>query len=314
MQIPEPLRAALDEESERFSFRDLAAAADSLSRSYREAPASPHRPFTPIEALAYALTRMPATYTAARFVFSKTPAQPRVLLDLGAGTGAIAWAAAAQWPGLDRIVCLERDPEMAALARTLLRRAGFPVPFEFLTTDAAALLPMAPCDIVVFSYSLGEFPAPRRAASLEAAFRAAQQAVIVLEPGSQPGFAVLRDARSTLIGQGAFIAAPCPHSAACPMPPGDWCHFAARLERGALLRRLKTSQLSYEDEKFSYAVATRHTPPPGEAVVIRRPVQHPGLIELSLCTPNGLAEARIRKRDPLWRAARHASWGSHWPG
>jgi ribosomal protein RSM22 (predicted rRNA methylase) len=313
LQIPEPLRASLDEEARRFPFRDLAAAADALSRSYRDSPASPHRAFTPLEALAYALTRMPATYAAARFVFSKTPSQPRVLLDLGAGTGAVAWAAAAAWPNLERIVCLERDPEMAALARTLLRRTIFRIPFEFLTADAAALLPMPSCDIAVFSYSLGEFPAQRRAFALEAAFRAAAQAVVVLEPGSQAGFTVLRDARSTLISYSAFIAAPCPHAGACPMPPGDWCHFAARLERGALLRRLKASQSSYEDEKFSYTVATRHPPAPGEAVVIRRPIQHPGLIELSLCTPDGLAEVRIRKRDPLWRNARHASWGSTWP-
>jgi ribosomal protein RSM22 (predicted rRNA methylase) len=312
--LPAPLRAALDEESERFPFRDLAAAAGALSRSYRGSPASPQRPFTSIEALAYALTRMPATYAAARFVFSKISSQPRVVLDIGAGAGAIAWAAAAQWTNLERIICLERDAEMAAWARTLLRRATFPIPFEFLTADAVTLRPMPSCDIAVFSYSLGEFPAPHRAPGIVAAFRAASHAVVVLEPGSQAGFAVLRDARATLINQGAAIAAPCPHSSACPMPSGDWCHFAARLERGALLRRLKASRLSYEDEKFSYTVATRQAPTPDDAVVIRRPVQRPGLIELSLCTPAGLTQIRVRKRDPLWHAARHASWGGPWPG
>lgn len=97
------------------------------------------------------------------------------------------------------------------------------------------------------------------------------------------------------------------------MPAGDWCHFAARVERTGLHRRLKSGALNYEDEKFAYvAVARAETPHPAGRVV-RRPEPRPGLIHLTVCRGDAISLENVTRRDPArFRAARHAKWGGEW--
>ena len=99
----------------------------------------------------------------------------------------------------------------------------------------------------------------------------------------------------------------------CPLAAPDWCHFAARVERSSLHRRIKEGALGYEDEKYSYVALTRDPVLPAASRVLRRPVHHPGLIELQLCTPDGIAPLRVTKRDrEAFRAARKADWGGRY--
>jgi ribosomal protein RSM22 (predicted rRNA methylase) len=94
------------------------------------------------------------------------------------------------------------------------------------------------------------------------------------------------------------------------MAGGDWCHFAARVERSSLHRRLKGGELNYEDEKYSYVAFTREPYTPAAARVIRRPQHHPGWIELQVCAPAGLETRRVTKRDrEAFHQARHVTWG-----
>ena len=110
------------------------------------------------------------------------------------------------------------------------------------------------------------------------------------------------------------MIAPCPHASECPIVAPDWCHFAARIERSSLHRRLKDAQLSYEDEKFSYLVVARSASDLPAARIIRRPRQQPGLIALDTCTPAGIQALRVSRKDPeRFRAARHAAWGDAFP-
>ena len=87
---------------------------------------------------------------------------------------------------------------------------------------------------------------------------------------------------------GGRIAAPCPGNMVCPIEDPDWCHFAARVERTSLHRRLKEAELGYEDEKFSYVVLAKTEAEPARARIVSRPEQKPGLIVLETCTAEGL--------------------------
>jgi ribosomal protein RSM22 (predicted rRNA methylase) len=100
---------------------------------------------------------------------------------------------------------------------------------------------------------------------------------------------------------------------------GDWCHFAARVERSAVHRRLKGGELGHEDEKFSYVAATPLLPQHANASraeqrIIRHPVYHSGFVELQLCSADGLVKRNIgRSKKNEYRAARRAAWGDAWP-
>src|SRR5207248_5264040 len=94
-------------------------------------------------------------------------------------------------------------------------------------------------DLVTASYVLGEFPEAGRLRVAKAAWAAAKNVLLVIEPGSPRGFEVIREIRDALIADGAHVVAPCPHDRACPMGGGRWCHFPVRLQRSELQRRIK---------------------------------------------------------------------------
>ena len=138
-------------------------------------------------------------------------------------------------------------------------------------------------------------------------------ALVIVEPGTPAGAARVQRARARLIEQGASVAAPCPHADACPLASDDWCHFAARVNRSSLQRRLKRGSLGYEDEKFSYIAVTRGSADPCAARVLRRPHREPRRVALRLCTADGLRESLVTRREgERYRAARKTRWGDSW--
>jgi ribosomal protein RSM22 (predicted rRNA methylase) len=164
-----------------------------------------------------------------------------------------------------------------------------------------------PHDLVIAAYSLGEVESDLTARLWEAA----RVAMVVIEPGTPRGALHIRAIRERLLALGEHMAAPCPAAMPCPLVEPDWCHFAARVERSSLHRRLKDGGLGYEDEKFSYVAVVREPVPLATARVLRHPRQRPGLIELQLCTEAGPRTERVTKRDrDRFRAARKAWWGS----
>jgi ribosomal protein RSM22 (predicted rRNA methylase) len=177
-------------------------------------------------------------------------------------------------------------------------------------------LALPPADLVTASYVLGELDEADRTAVVDAAAHAAAGAVLLVEPGTPDGYRRIAAARDRLVAAGLRIVAPCPHGAVCPVEPGtDWCHFAARVGRSSLHRRVKGGSLPYEDEKFAYVGAVRFGVPAPAARVVRRPQLRKGQVILDLCTPaDGLGRTTVTKRQgPAYRAARDAEWGGEWP-
>jgi ribosomal protein RSM22 (predicted rRNA methylase) len=260
-------------------------------------------PLTSEESVAaYLVTRMPATYAAAYAVLREVRARigpVGSLLDAGAGTGAAALAAREHFPEA-ALTLLERQGAPAEAARQWLPEA------KFVSGDMARMGALPPHDMVMACYSLGECGA----AAVSRLWQAARVCLVVIEPGTPRGFALIRGVRDQLLAGGAHMAAPCPGGVACPMVEPDWCHFAARVERSSLHRQLKGGDLGYEDEKFSYIALARQPVDTAPSRILRRPRQQPGLVVLETCTPEGLETVRVSKRDrERFRAARHADWG-----
>ena len=303
MQLPLALRQALDIELQGTPLNELVQASASISEQYRSG--KPSKLTTSIERLAYVAARMPATYAAVHAALSEADIEPRTLLDLGAGPGTVSWAAHAVFGSLESAHLVERNGALAQLGQ----RLGTPIPATWVVADVSTPLPTA--DLVVLSYALSE---TSWQATLEKAWAATGMMLALVEPGTPKGFNLIREARQWLIGRGASIAAPCPHGRACPMTKDNWCHFAARVERTSLHRRMKGAELGYEDEKFSYVLATRAAVATPEGRIIRHPRQKAGYVQLELCTTAGLITKNVPKSAGLLhRAARKAGWGDRWP-
>lgn len=257
------------------------------------------------ERLAYAIFRMPATAAAVAAALHLSGPRPwRTLLDLGAGCGAAAWAAEWRLSALDAVTAVERDPGLIALGRQLADGV------DWQQGDLLAPPELPTHDLVAFSYSLGELPQDGRDACLAWAWQHAGNALLIVEPGTPRGAATILAARQRLVELGAVIAAPCPHARTCPLPSDDWgwCHFGVRLPRSRLHRQLKGAELGWEEERYSWLLATRDGSS-GPPRVIAPPRASDGGIALTLCTADGLISRTVRRSHPGWAQARRADWG-----
>lgn len=319
MEFPLPLRAAIEKQVLQTGAAGLRQEAKELSRRYREESGQGKRlASSRRQVLAYAVTRMPATFGA---VFSalehtlpllKNP--PCSMLDVGAGTGAVSWAADALLD-LKEVVCLEREPAMAQLGQMLMESGSAPLQnARWISGDLTEDQPLPTAELVAASYVLSEIHPEDRPAALSRLWQAAQSLLLLIEPGTPEGFCQLRAARDFLLGQGAFLLAPCPHDGTCPLPDGDWCHFTCRVARSRLHRQLKDGEAPYEDEKFCYLAFSREKADRAPSRILRHPQVESGKITLQLCTRSGLATMPVRKRDgALFKLARKAACGDFFP-
>lgn len=311
------LRRALEEEAGAVPFDRLQTLVDRLMTAYRSDDPQTIPPLESHEAvLAYAVYRMPGTYAAVTAALAAstdtTNLTPQHLVDLGGGTGAASWAAAAVFPDLASAVVLDRSRPALTLGRRLAgggpkTMASAQWRHHVIGTD------LPETDLGLAAYLLGELDPPRRATAVSNLADAATTVALV-EPGTTSGYHRILAARDLLIDRGMRIAAPCPHEATCPLEGRDWCHFAARFDRSPLLRRLKRAEHGYEDEKFSYVVATRLAVSPPASRVIRHPQKRGGMVTLELCRGSGTAASVTitRREADTYRQARDTRWGDPW--
>jgi ribosomal protein RSM22 (predicted rRNA methylase) len=165
-------------------------------------------------------------------------------------------------------------------------------------------------DLVVVSYVIGELEPTALGGFVESAWSLAVDTLVIVEPGTTPGYERILAARDAAIAAGGSTLAPCPHDASCPLPEGDWCHFSTRLARSRTHRVAKGAERGFEDEKLAYVVLCRAPHPRAEVRVLRRPDQRPGHVVLDLCTPTGLERRTVSKKEgDVYRRARKLSWG-----
>lgn len=291
------------------SRRDLAEKAQNQSGLYRAGGTS-GAITDQAGALAYAAARMPATHAAVTAVLAQLVEvlpdfAPASLFDIGAGPGTASFAAAVHWPGLG-ITMIDHNPAMRALAAQLAEAAGLKA--NILAGDLAAPRPNA--DLVIAAYLLAELAEDRAAAVARDLWNSTEAALVLVEPGTPAGFARIRAGRAALIDAGARIAAPCTHDRDCPMRAPDWCHFSQRLARSRDHMRLKDAQLPFEDERYSYVIATRLPLPPRGARILARPLEEKPGLTFKLCEDGALRAQFVPRRDKTaYRAARRLGWG-----
>ena len=317
MQLPPSLRQAIDRELEGVTLADLTQAAQALSQRYRaETRDGRFHLNDGLAARAYLTTRMPATYAAisagfAAIIEAAPSFEPRTLLDVGAGPGTATWAASSIWGSLAEGTLLEASPAI----RDVGERLSTALPIErvsWLAQRAGDGLRDLPCaDLVVLAYVLDELDHAARAPLITRLWELTGHTLAIVEPGTTEGWRRILAARDQLIGAGAHILAPCPHSKACPLSPPDWCHFAARVARSRLHRETKGGSVPWEDEKFIYLAVSRLPGFARPARVLAPPQVFKAGVTLKLCQPSGeVAERTVAKRDGApFKVAKKLRWG-----
>lgn len=311
--LPARLRVALEARLQGVSRNEAAERAAAISRTYRDGGGSAAITGA-IDALAYALARMPATYAAdiasLNALLDIRPGfAPTSLLDVGAGPGTATWAAAEVFPSLQSFTLLDANDALRKLALELARDGGRQITYEH--GDARALLAKAEAaDLVVASYVIGEMGEAERTSLAALMWEKARDTLLVIEPGTPAGYARILTLRQQLIGAGAHVAAPCPHDGPCPLGSPDWCHFSQRLQRSRAHKQMKGAEVPYEDEKFAYVALTREAVARRPSRVLAQPVVGKAEIAAKLCKPNGLKLARTPRRDKAaYAQARRWRWG-----
>jgi ribosomal protein RSM22 (predicted rRNA methylase) len=321
LDLPHDLSAALDKLAHGKSQREFAQRAEVISQRYRAGGGSRDTIKDGDDALAYAFTRMPATYAATAAVLAAVgdawpDFSPRSLIDAGAGPGTAVWAAAEQFDALADIRLIDNNRHLRALALGCLHASTSPT-LRNARYDRSDLLAItgASADLVIASYVIGELAPDRLPSLADALWSAASAMLVVVEPGTPAGFARIRALRAHLVAQGAHVVAPCPHDRACPIIDPDWCHFSQRLNRSRAHRQAKGAALSYEDEKFAYVALAREglareRPPAPTARVLAHPRVGKAEVSAKLCTQEGIVTATAPRREPeRYKAQKGWRWG-----
>lgn len=311
MEMPVVLKQKLEELAVGLKQSDIKKNAERLSFRYRtETKQGQTLTNGRSDAVAYAVSRMPATFGALSLVMEQAAAlpdfSPKTMLDVGAGTGSAIWAASCFF-NMQNIICLERNSDMRAVGKKLTESVQnfFSASLVWRDFDLTRdTLPQA--DLITAGYVLNELNELNRTGALLKLWQASKSALVLVEPATPESFCQIKAYRKILIENGAFIAAPCPHQNDCS---NEWCHFGCRVARSKLHRLTKNGEAPFEDEKFCYLIATRQKYDTVAPRVLRRPVIETGKVTLSLCTTEKITEKTFSKRDgSVYKAARKVKW------
>lgn len=316
MELPAPLRAAVEQMLAHEPIERLARASEKLSDRYRrEVRDGKFHLDGELAAKAYLATRLPATYAAMRATLSMVEEaspdfEPASLLDFGAGPGTVFWAATDAWPELDRATLVEASPAIRSVGAALATHSN--VASEWLAGDVTGTVPqLETADLVTLAYVLDEIAETAIPTVVQRLWDLTAHTIVIVEPGTPAGWRRILAARQTLIDAGAQVVAPCPHAQTCPITAPDWCHFSRRVARSRVHRLSKGAEVPWEDEKYIFIAASRHAAAPPSARVLAPPRTSSGLARLKLCLADGRAEElTVSRRDgAVFKAARRADWG-----
>lgn len=266
------------------------------------------------EALAYSLVRMPATFgaisSALEYALDYVDEIPRTLLDVGAGTGAGSWAADALI-NLNEVTCLERESAMISIGESIMKESsGVLKDAKWIQYDLNQNNIPVKADLVIISYVLNELDETMRQNVVKQLFDAANQMLLIVEPGTPVAYQSLKKIREQLIDLGGYVVAPCTHNNKCGLEENDWCHFTTRIARSQIHKQLKSGDVPYEDEKFSYLAVVKKPVKQANYRILRHPFFEKGKVTMRLCSKEGIVQKEFKKRDgDIYKKARKAKCG-----
>lgn len=315
MKIPELLELAIEKEINGIKISELKEVAQNLSNRYMtEKRAGQTLLSKEVEALAYSIMRMPATFCAVTVALKHTlniakDLEIETVLDIGAGTGAATWAVK-ELINPNKIDCLEREEAMRKVGQALMKKDTSNSEITWINEDITTLKQINGADLIVASYIINELKQEQRKQVIEKLLQLDSKIILIVEPGTPEGFKNIKEIQKTALENGAYIVAPCTSQEICKLPEDDWCHATVRVERNKIHKMVKAGEAPYEDEKFSYITISKENLGTAKSRILRHPIIENGKITLKLCE-NGNIESRIitKKEKELFKISKKKNCG-----
>ncbi len=312
MNLPENLQIALKNYIDIKS-KDLKNNSINISNKYRANTGKDLDLLkTTNESMAYAISRMPATFSACYSTLFHTleliKNKPKNILDIGAGTGSATWALS-ELINFNHVDCFEREKTMIDLGKQLMKQNNQNEKIEWKQFDLRKNKLNKTYDLVMASYVLNEFTDQERIEIFKGLWNATSDLLIIIEPGTPHNFEQIKTLRNYIINNNGNIIAPCPHSRECKLI-NDWCNFTSRINRLQSHKVAKHGSAPFEDEKFIYMAFSKKQIASCQNRVIRHPQYAPKLVKLKLCTQTSEIEEKIiTKSNDTYKFAREIKHG-----
>ncbi len=301
MKIPDILENAIEEKLNHVKLTELKQYASQLSEKYMYQKRTGDTLLnTEIEALAYSIMRMPATYgavyTALKHTLERMDGNIQSVVDIGAGTGAATWAISELLDTKD-IQCFEREQVMLELGKSFMSQNPNLKDVSWKYMDIVEDDLDVKADLVVTSYMLNEIKPEERENVINKLMKSSNHIILIIEPGTPAGFKNIREVQKIAIENGFHIIAPCTFQGVCSLPDRDWCHSIVRMERTKVHKLLKSADLPYEDEKFSYIAISKEKYDNSGIRILRHPMIEKGKITLKVCHNGEIEDMIVTKKD-----------------
>ncbi len=337
MRMPEEVNNKVIELASNLSKNKSAEIFRSLSDRYMDEKNGKSLLTSYEEAIVYAMTRMPSTYAAVNKALSmfmdtisdeeRESLKINSLIDVGAGTGA-ATIAALSFFDINDICLIEREENMMKVGRELLNEAlnekkpNNEVSQDELNMDKLGVNDknnngqpagnvewikknfkeiennsVKSADMVISSYMLNELNGKDLLNAVQKLFNLTNNVLLIVEPGTPKDHRNIIKMKDYLSSIGANIVAPCTIERGCNLPDDDWCHFKVRVERTKLQKGAKNGELAYEDEKFTYLVASKKLSSRATSRLIRHPIINKNTIDAKFCENGEIKEVTYTKGD-----------------
>ena len=162
MELPLELKEELEKEIQSASIKELKQCAQKVSERYREDSKIKTKNKlinSKEEALAYAVSRMPATYGSIHTALENTIKTANIdiqsVLDIGAGTGSAEWAIL-DLMQVDDITCIENETYMMQMGKKLMQNNETLKNAKWMKLNIAQEQIDQKADLVIASYVLNE--------------------------------------------------------------------------------------------------------------------------------------------------------------